>query len=110
MYEYNAIVRSIYDADTIRVDCDLGFNIWSRNEPLRLYGIDAPELRGETLMEARKSRDWLIQQIPIGTKIVIKTYRDRKEKYGRYLATIYVNGRNLNEELVANGFAVPYIP
>lgn len=110
MYEYNAVVRSVFDGDTIRADVDCGFGIWSMNEPLRLYGINAPELRGETLEEARISRNWLLAQIPIGSRIVIKTYKDRKEKYGRYLATIYVNDRNINEELVVNGLAVPYIP
>lgn len=109
MFEYNAIVRSIYDGDTLRADLDLGFNVWAKNEPLRLYGINTPELRGETLTEARKSRDWLLEQIPIGTEIIVKTIKDKKEKYGRYLAIIYVDGRNLNEELVANGLAVPYI-
>ena len=109
MYEYKAIVRSIYDADTLRADVDCGFGIWYKNEAFRLYGINAPELRGETLTEARKSRDWLLQQIPIGTEITIRTFKDQKEKYGRYLAIIYLNGRNLNEELVANGLAVPYI-
>jgi micrococcal nuclease len=109
MYEYRAIVRSVYDGDGIRADIDCGFNVLIKNERFRLYGINAPELRGETLIEARKSRDWLLQQIPIGTEIIVKTLKDKKEKYGRYLAIIYLNGRNLNEEMIANGLAVPYI-
>jgi micrococcal nuclease len=108
MYEYRAIVRSIYDGDTLRADVDLGFGVWVKNERFRLSGIDAPELRGDTLIEARESRDWLRKQIPVGTEIVIKTYKDKKEKYGRFLATIHVDNRNLNEELVKNGFAVIY--
>lgn len=109
MYEYKAIVRSIYDADTIRVDIDLGFDIWAKNQSIRFYGINAPELQGETLTEARKSRSWLINRIPIGSEITLITHKDKKEKYGRYLATVYINGSNINDELVENGLAVPYI-
>ena len=46
MFEYKAIVISVYDADTITVDIDLGFHIWARSEKIRLFGIDAPEVRG----------------------------------------------------------------
>lgn len=46
-YIYHAVVRSIYDGDTLRVDIDCGFNIWQRNVSLRLKGINAPEVRGE---------------------------------------------------------------
>jgi len=73
-----------------------------------LTGINAPEIRGEERPEGLKTRDWLRSIIPPGTKILIKTEKDSQEKYGRYLATIYFEGTNLNEEMVSLGLAKRY--
>ena len=104
MYEYMGNVVSVHDADTITVDVDLGFDVHF-TIPLRLYGINAPELSTE---EGKAARDWMQAQLPTGYPVKIQTYKDRKEKYGRYLATVWDGLRNLNEELVANNMAVPY--
>ena len=82
MFEYKAIVTGVYDADTITVDIDLGFNIWSRGEKIRLFGIDAPEVRGPERPEGLKSRDWLRERI-LDKEIVLKTHKAGKGKYGR---------------------------
>lgn len=107
MYQYKATVQRIYDGDTIYVNIDLGFDTWLMRQPVRLLDIDAPELRGEERPFGIISRDWLISQIPVGTEIKINTFQD-KDKYGRYLAIIEFNGRNLNEEMIQLGYAVPY--
>jgi micrococcal nuclease len=108
-YIYKAVVKSIYDGDTLRVDIDCGFNVWQHDVSLRLKGINAPELRGEQRAQGIVSRDWLQQAIPVGSKILIKTDRDAQEKYGRWLATVYYNNVNLNEEMVRLGYAVPFM-
>ena len=46
MYEYKATVTAVYDADTITVDVDLGFRSHLKKIKLRLFGINAPEVRG----------------------------------------------------------------
>lgn len=104
MYIYKAIVVSVYDGDTIRVDIDLGFGIWKKNEPIRLYGIDAPEIRGSERVEGLKSRDWL-RTIILNCEFEIKTFKDKKGKYGRYLAEILKDGENINHRLVNEGLA-----
>jgi len=106
MYEYRAVVRSVYDADTIRVDIDLGCKVWLLDEPLRLFGINAPEVRGDERPQGIKARDWLRSRLPEGTEITIKTHKDAKCKYGRWLATLFLNGVNLNTALVEYGHAV----
>ena len=108
-YVYKAMVESVYDGDTVRCSIDLGFSIWIRNQSLRLYGIDAPELRGIERPDGIKTRDFVISKIPPGTEVIVETIRDRTEKYGRYLAIIHVDGLNLNEELVRMGLAEPYM-
>ena len=110
MYTYNATVRSIYDGDTIRVDIDLGFGVIFKNQSLRLLGIDTPEVRGEERSQGLISKKFVEERIPVGTVIKIVTERDRKEKFGRYLATVFYgeSSKNLNEELLQNGMARLY--
>ena len=110
LYHYRALVTDVYDGDTCTVDIDLGMNIWVRGEKLRLYRINAPELRGAERPEGLKSRDFLREQID-GKKIVIQTIKDKKGKYGRYLAEIWIVGEdetaiNINDLLVEKGFAI----
>lgn len=107
-YIYSAIVQSVYDGDTIRVAIDLGFDNWKMNETIRLYGINAPEIRGEERPEGLNSKTWFTSKVPVGSKIVIQTIRDRKEKYGRYLGIIWFNGENINELMIAEGYATRY--
>ena len=108
-YVYKAIVTNIYDGDTITVNIDLGFGTWIFDVKLRLYGIDTPEIRGEERPEGLESRDWLRIAIPVGSEITLETHKDKTGKYGRYLATIYSNGKNLNEEMVKLGLAERYM-
>jgi len=105
LYTYRAHVSKVYDGDTITVTIELGFNAALKGEKLRLFGINAPEVRGDSKPEGIKSRDWLRNRI-LNKDIVIKTIKDKKGKYGRYLAVIYLGDVNINDELVSNGFAV----
>jgi len=109
-YRYTAIVRRVYDGDTITVDIDLGFNVWWRDVSLRLYGIDTPEIRGEEREEGLRSKQFVVDRLPIGEEIIIETVKDKKEKYGRYLAVVYYGSleTNLNDELLAEGMAAKY--
>jgi micrococcal nuclease len=109
-YTYDVIIRSIYDGDSVRVDIDLGFNNWELDMPVRFYGIDAPEIRGDERPEGLISKAWLEEHMPVGSKVLMKSHKDKSDKYGRYLATFYVDGVNINEKMVSEGFAEVYIP
>ncbi len=110
LYFYRATVISVYDGDTIRVNLDLGFKTWIKNEKIRLARINAPELRGTERESGLRARDFLREQI-LGKEVVLQTLKDRQGKYGRYLAEIWLEkeGRwvNINDLLVEKGFAVP---
>ena len=110
LYNYKAKVISVYDGDTCTVDIDLGLNTWVRGEKLRLQRINAPEMRGAEKVEGKKSRDYLREQI-LDKEITLQSIRDKKGKYGRYLAEIWIedeNGNqiNINDLMVSEGFAV----
>lgn len=111
-YVYYANIIKAYDADTVTADIDLGFHTWRKGENLRLYGIDAPEVRGKSKPEGIAARNWLRSQI-LGKRIIIKTIKHKgrmRGKYGRYLAELYIkkDGKcvNLNDALVSRGMAV----
>ena len=108
-YQYRAVITDVYDGDTVTADIDLGFDIWRRNEKLRLYGIDAPEVRGDERPEGLLSRDALRERL-VGKEVTICTIKDRTGKYGRYLVRIFEGGRLINLWLVRTGHAEPYSP
>lgn len=87
-YIYYAKVVGVYDGDTITVDLDLGFKMWVRGAKIRLYGINAPEVRGPTRHEGLVSRDYL-RELILGRPVFIMTTRDKRGKYGRMLGTIF---------------------
>ena len=110
MYEYRAFVRKVYDGDTITVDIDLGFEVLLKNQKLRLYGINTPEVRGESREEGLKVRD-LVRSRIANKWIIVKTHRDKKGKYGRWLAEIYESSveESLNDWLLNEGHAVEFM-
>ena len=109
LYHYKAKVVNVYDGDTCTVDIDLGLHIWNKGEKIRLNRINAPELRGNEKPKGLKSRDFL-RSLIFDKEIFIETIKDKKEKYGRYLAEIWLEDEkgkfiNINDVMVKNGFA-----
>jgi micrococcal nuclease len=106
MYTYSANVISIKDGDTIVVDIDLGFGILLKQQIIRLSKINAPELKSSLAGGISKDK---LSSLILGKKIKLITEKDKKEKYGRWLGTIYLNESNkdlnINELLVSEGFA-----
>lgn len=102
-YTYEATVENIVDADTVDLSVNLGFSITFK-ERFRLYRINAWETRGKEREKGLLAEKWLTSKIPPGTAIMIRTVKDKKGKYGRYLADLWVieDGAwlNLNDELV----------
>lgn len=104
LYIYRAKIVSVYDGDTVTADIDMGLNIWAHGEKLRLHRINTPEIRGNERDQGLISRDWLRERL-IDQEVMIQTIKDKKGKYGRYLAEIYLDDVNINDQLVAEGLA-----
>lgn len=114
MYEYKAKVVSVYDADTMRCDIDLGFGVWLHNQSIRWLGIDAWEVRGEEREDGLAARD-RVRELIDGQEVILKTYKDSKGKYGRWLAEVYTSStvlleweNSINQQLINEGHAEPY--
>jgi len=107
LYTYKARCVSVYDGDSITLDIDLGFNHWMLNQKIRLLGIDTPEIRGTERPEGLASAERLRGLIE-GKDVMMVSHRDRAGKYGRWLATIYLDNTNINQLLLEEGWAKTY--
>lgn len=107
LFYYNATVDSVYDGDTITCTIDCGFNMLMKKQKIRLLGINTPEIRGEEREQALLIRDKLRDKI-LGKNVILHTQKDKKGKYGRYLATIYLDNININQWLIDEGYATIY--
>jgi len=111
MYEYKAKIRRFVDGDTIDVDIDLGFGMILSKQRIRLYGIDTPESRTRDKEEkfyGKLAAQFLKDQCKKGSCITLRTYLDKKGKYGRILGEIIVDDVNINQLMVEQHMAVEY--
>lgn len=106
MYEYAAKIIRVHDGDTCTAVVDLGFRV-SQEMNLRLVGINAPELSQAGIgIDARNHLRALID----GKNVIVRTYKDRQEKYGRYLAEIFIGNDPIsaNQRMVLDGHAASW--
>lgn len=107
MYQYKAKIIDVYDGDTVTAVVDLGFYHFQQMK-FRLYGINTPEIRGEERERGLVVRD-IMRAMILDKEVTINSYKDKQEKYGRYLANIIVDDIDLNLWLVQNGHAEEYM-
>lgn len=114
-YEYKATLIRVIDGDTVDLDVDVGFGIHFQ-ERFRLAGINTPEIHGVKKESEEYKKGMVAKEVAkefvlsfIGDKeLVIRTEKDEKGKYGRYIATILVGDNNLNEILITEKLAERY--
>ncbi|AFM27507.1 thermonuclease family protein [Desulfomonile tiedjei] len=90
---WTAKVISVSDGDTITVLRE------SKPEKIRLYGVDAPE-HGQDFFAAAKD---FTSEMVFGK--IVDVAPAAKDRYGRAVAWVSVDGRSLNKELVKAGLA-----
>ena len=106
MYEYRATVIDHHDGDTSHVLVDLGIDV-QIHLTVRWYGINAPELATDA---GKASLAAMAAKFPAGTVCTLQTQKDHTEKYGRYLGTFILDdGTNMNQWMVAQNLAVPFM-
>jgi micrococcal nuclease len=106
MYEYKAKVIRVLDADTIDVSIDLGFDVWVYQR-VRLLGINTAEKNTEL---GKQASEYVKGLLPIGEMIVLQSEKDKREKFGRYLAKVFfpTSTVSVNDILIQKGLAVEY--
>ena len=92
------LISSCYDGDTCRSNT---------GERIRLACIDTPELQGKRAnsVQAQAARDYL-RALVVGRKVGIR--RITTDRYGRTVAELFVDGSNVQQQLVAAGHAEIY--
>ena len=111
MHEYKAKIRRFVDGDTVDVDIDLGFGMILSKQRIRLYGIDTPESRTRDKEEkfyGKLAAEFLKDQCKKSSSITLRTYLDKKGKFGRILGEIIVDGVNINQLMIEEYMAVEY--
>ncbi|VAW60623.1 Thermonuclease [hydrothermal vent metagenome] len=102
-------VVSIYDADTFRVNIEGWPDILGENIPIRILGVDAPEIRGKCQSEKRSAlaaRAFTVAAVEGAAKIELKDIQ--RGKYFRLLANVYIDGVSLSQMLIEGGYGRPY--
>lgn len=95
-FAWSGKVVSVADGDTITVLHG------GRQEKIRLYGIDSPE-KGQNF--GQKAKD-LTSSLVAGRNIEIE--QKDIDRYGRIVGLVSVDGQNLNELIIRNGYAWVY--
>lgn len=113
LYWYVATCTRVVDGDTLDLDFDLGMNVHVK-ERIRLFGVDTPEVYGvkkesEEYALGKKASN-RVKELVEGKEVWVNTKKDKKGKYGRYLAIVFFedeegNNQSLSELLVKEGLA-----
>jgi micrococcal nuclease len=100
-------VVEVYDGDTVTLCFKFRGKYFKKR--CRLYGINAPEIRSKNIQEKEKGRNSKNYVYSIlQDKIVIFKCKGY-DKYGRLLGDIFLDGKNINDDILEKGFAVKYV-
>ena len=102
-------VISVYDCDTFRVNIASLPPIVGKNIPIRVNGVDTPEIRGKCQYEknlALKARDFVRAKLANAKEIKLTNLQ--RGKYFRVVANVLVDGVSLEQELLDNELAYEY--
>jgi len=83
-----------------------GDTIVSGNNSIRLLGINSPE-RGQEYYEEAKV---FLNDLVLNKTVRLEFGREKKDRYGRILAYVFLEGENIDLKLVEEGFANIYFP
>lgn len=101
-------IAAIHDGDTVR-SCT--------GERIRIANIDAPELADSPKCRNRRRRGWCDARLGLRSRDALAVFlasgrvtirRSGRDRYGRTLATLMVNGRDAGQVLIAQGLARPW--
>ena len=89
-------VIDVLDGDTVKLRSD--WHVYK----IRLAGIDAPEKQQSYGVQSKTYLEHLIADKDVAVKV------SSCDQYGRYIAKIYLNGKDINGEMIRSGYAWHY--
>jgi len=89
-------IDRVIDGDTIKVN----------ENSIRLLGMNTPE-RGELYYSEAKE---FLEKLILNKTVRLESGKEEYDRYGRFLAYVFLNGENVNLKLVEEGFANFYFP
>lgn len=108
MKEDEVIISRVIDGDTIIV-----INKEGKEERVRLLLIDTPESVHPTEEEqkfGKEASDFAKKHLKQGEIVTLEKGNPEKDKYGRTLAYVFVEGVNFNQLILEEGYArVAYV-
>lgn len=91
-FDSNGVVTKVIDGDTVIIN----------GESVRLLGMDADE-KGYPCYTSAKER---IEALILSKNVNLEKDVEDKDQYQRYLRYIFLNGKNINLQMVEEGLAV----
>jgi micrococcal nuclease len=111
LHVYRCDVLRVLDGDTIDVHVDLGFGVFTRQR-LRIYGVNSPEKDTDAGKDALLFVSDLLYQ---ASEVLIRTMKqssrseaEKREKFGRYLVHLVVDGEPLTDLIIKAGHGKAY--
>ena len=98
-----------YDGDTITFTVPYWPKIIGDKIPIRINGIDTPEMRDkdpEVKRLAKQAKRYLQRQLETCDDIILKS--PKRGKYFRIIADVYCDENNVADLLLEKGYARPY--
>lgn len=100
------LVTKVIDGDTIDVAID------GKKETVRLIGIDAPETFGsrKSLQCFGEQSSAFARNLLTGKQVVLEKdeTQGERDKYQRLLRYIFLNGKNINQFMIEEGYSYEY--
>lgn len=112
-YQYWSKILRIVDGDTLELEVAIGFNVYTKNK-FRLIGVNTPETFGvkktsEEYKRGKAAVEGLQKMINVGDWVETRVYSGKREKYGRWLAELFKDGKSVNEYMLVKGHGEPAI-
>ncbi|MBF8273509.1 MAG: micrococcal nuclease-like nuclease [Magnetococcales bacterium] len=104
-----AIYLGNYDGDTLRFDLPCVHPLFGENIPVRVRGVDTPEVRAkcpEEKLMALEARERVRQLLEKAERITLK--ETGRDKYFRIVARVVADEMDVGKILIGAGLAVPY--
>lgn len=105
---HTATLASVYDGDTFKVNLQCTESVLCHNVPVRVKGIDTPELKAKDACEQRAAQQAkaFTTSFLQGKKLDLRNCT--RDKYFRLLCDVYSDGQSLASELIKRRLAYKY--